>query len=542
MLLPRCRQSIIKLGVRSLTTSTCYCAKRGRRSADARHARRPVPRLIRRHPIPPTPPGEPPKASSSGKSDATISNALQQAAQDNSNGLLGPVQIPEDPHAILLSTHPVMQLLDNSSVVIHRQIEMMNLMVGFEQANKYVINDAQGNVIGFLAEQEHGLGNAVARQTFRTHRSFTTHVFDRNEKEVLRVREPETLKRNCTERTLTCCHLQFHRPFSWISSRIRVYDALSASGSTYTNSNALSGTSMGSIASGNSAQTAAVPISDMRIVGEAQQLWAPLRRKYNLYLQRELDFDPLDHEASQLTSGDLPLSKSTALQVAEDSSENIGLRQFASVDEPFLSWDFTLKSKDGHTIGSVNRNFAGFGREIFTDTGVYALRMDSAGLAAEPRHLISQTGQDAKSELEADQKKARGMTLDQRAVMLATAVSIDFDYFSRQRHGALGGFMPLWLPFPGESLPPAEGGADAGGAAGEGGAAGTDVDGAGSQTGFDQPMEDPYSSQGQGGDDDFWGGFGGGGGGDGSSGGGGQGGGGGDEGGGWGLGDFFDDE
>lgn len=35
----------------------------------------------------------------------------------------------------------------------------------------------------------------------------------------------------------------------------------------------------------------------------------------------------------------------------------------------------------------------------------------------------------------------RGMTLDERAVMLATAVSIDFDYFSR--HSGRGGVMPF---------------------------------------------------------------------------------------------------
>lgn len=49
--------------------------------------------------------------------------------------------------------------------------------------------DAQGNHIGYMAEQEKGIANAMARQWFRTHRSFVTHVFDRNENEVLRVGE-----------------------------------------------------------------------------------------------------------------------------------------------------------------------------------------------------------------------------------------------------------------------------------------------------------------------------------------------------------------
>lgn len=117
----------------------------------------------------------------------SVSSALQQSAQNDTNKLLAPVHIPEDPHSVLRSDHPALQILDNSSIVVHRQIEMMNLMLGFEQANKYVINDAHGNVIGFLAEQEHGMGNAIARQAFRTHRSFTTHVFDVNQREVLRV-------------------------------------------------------------------------------------------------------------------------------------------------------------------------------------------------------------------------------------------------------------------------------------------------------------------------------------------------------------------
>lgn len=60
---------------------------------------------------------------------------------------------------------------------------------GFEQANRYVIFDAQGNHIGYMAEQEKGMTNVMARQMLRTHRSFVTHVFDREETEVLRVNQ-----------------------------------------------------------------------------------------------------------------------------------------------------------------------------------------------------------------------------------------------------------------------------------------------------------------------------------------------------------------
>ena len=194
----------------------------------------------------------------------------------------------------------------------------------------------------------------------------------------------------------------------------------------------------------------------MRIIGEAQQQWAPLRRKYNLSVYRcpsdsapnilgmPGQRTPTDHNSRQISFKDLPSSNSNQLHVLQAPSHgNSGqYNQFAYVDEPFLSWDFSLLSPDSRLIGSVNRNFAGFARELFTDTGVYALRMDAASLVAEPQHLISKTGKNYKV---AQKTPEAGMTLDQRAVMLACAVSIDFDYFSRK--SGSGGFMPLWFPW-----------------------------------------------------------------------------------------------
>ena len=362
-----------------------------------------------------------------------MSNALA-TTPDGENSLVTPVHIPEDPHGVLKETHPAMRLLDNSTLIIQRQLEMMNVLMGFEQANRYVIMDPHGNHIGYLAEQDHGIGNAMARQMLKTHRSFTTHVFDKEEKEVLR----------------------FHRPFSWINSTIRVYDAIGKDAATYTSSDSLQGTSTGSITGQTSANISSIPLQDMRIIGAAEQEWAPLRRKYNMYLARNLEDDPAAPNTPQIAPGNLPVSNSKAVAVVEGDSREVGMLQFARVDEPFLSWDFSLKSEDSRLIGAVNRNFSGFAREIFTDTGVYALRMDSAGAA--------------------DSEPVSGMTLDQRAVMLATAVSIDFDYFSRSRGGGIGSMWPLWMPFGGSEAAggaaAGEAGAGAVGAAGESGIAG----------------------------------------------------------------------
>jgi len=145
-------------------------------------------------------------------------------------------------------------------------------------------------------------------------------------------------------------------------------------------------------------------------------------------------------------------------------SRNDTFHQFAAINEPMLSWDFTLADIHGNLVGSINRNFRGFGREIFTDTGQYVLRMDAASpettniensdaisrfptrvkelvpverpISREKsrsfgaKHLKRKDLIQRKEMGVIERPNAKALTLDQRAVMLATAVSIDFDYFS----------------------------------------------------------------------------------------------------------------
>lgn len=329
----------------------------------------------------------------------------------------------------------------------------MNIIVGFEQANRYIMMDGQGRTLGFIAERDHGFGSAMARQFAKTHRSFTAHVFDAQHREVLRI----------------------HRPFAYINSRIRIYDPVPEGGypDVPQSSEVQLSTATAPGEPGPTAQVSPLSLEEMRIIGETQQQWAPLRRKYNLFSYRPGTATPTDAASTpRITSGDAPNTSTTALTTESTlpaAAIAAGMAQFASVNEPMLSWDFTLRDESNATMGSVNRNFGGFAREIFTDTGVYALRMDSAAAAA------------ADSPAQSSSEQA-GMTLDRRAVMLATAVSIDFDYFSRHSSHAGGGIMPMPIFWPmGTGGAAAEGGAV--GAAGAAGAAEAGVVGAGAIAG-----------------------------------------------------------
>ncbi|KAJ1731193.1 hypothetical protein LPJ61_002655 [Coemansia biformis] len=223
---------------------------------------------------------------------------------------------------------------------------MLNVFLGYEQANRYTLVDPQGRTAGFMVE-ERSLASEIGRQIYRLHRPFRVLVMDANGSVCLEIR----------------------RGFSFINSRISVVDS--------------AGT----------------------VIGESQQEWHPWRRRYNLFTQSEQkEFD-----------------------------------QFARVDAPFLSWDFPMVDEHGAALGGVFRGFAGIGTELFTDYGLYSLCLSRAAL--EQRAAVESA---ARSGRVAGLPLAeREMDLDRRAVALAAAVSIDFDYFSR--HSRFGAGAPLGI-------------------------------------------------------------------------------------------------
>ncbi|XP_050915736.1 altered inheritance rate of mitochondria protein 25 [Lathyrus oleraceus] len=108
----------------------------------------------------------------------------------------------------------------------------------------------------------------------------------------------------------------------------------------------------------------------------------------------------------------------------------LGNKQFAVVENPGLwNWTFTLKDIDGEVLAQVDRDWRGFGFEILTDAGQYVIRFGGS----DPSSKIGLAN--AIQDLDV----RRPLTLAERAVAVALAISLDNDYFSR--HGGWG------LPF-----------------------------------------------------------------------------------------------
>lgn len=271
------------------------------------------------------------------------------------------VEIRADP------TEGLKRLLSHDVLVITRQIEMMNLFIGFEQANRYAINTTEGEVLGYIAEEQRSFLSVMSRQVLRTHRPFRALILDAEGSPILWLR----------------------RPFSWINSRM--YVQRMKEGSEFT--------------------TEGDPI--LETFAEVQQRWHLWRRRYDLFIS------------------DRPkpiLSRMADRQPEPEPTDDL-FSQFANIDSPFLAWTFLLRDAREEEIASIDRAFRGFGREIFTDTGQYTIRLKpviNEGDAAQ-RHRV-----------------VRELTLKEKAVTLATAVNIDYDYFSRHSEGGHIGFLPFF--------------------------------------------------------------------------------------------------
>ncbi|KAL6651318.1 hypothetical protein ACP70R_010243 [Stipagrostis hirtigluma subsp. patula] len=101
----------------------------------------------------------------------------------------------------------------------------------------------------------------------------------------------------------------------------------------------------------------------------------------------------------------------------------LGNKQFAVVENPgFWNWTFTLVDEDDNVLAQIDRNWRGIGFELFTDAGQYAIRFGDEGQS----HKFG-PGADIE-----ELHVVRQLTLPERAVALALAISLDSDYFSRR--------------------------------------------------------------------------------------------------------------
>lgn len=267
-------------------------------------------------------------------------------------------------------------MFSRSALVVTREIEWGTIVLGFEQANKYTVRDANGEVVAYIAEDTQSIASAIGRQLLRRRRAMSATVMSPAGDVIFRVR----------------------RPLYIINSVMNIEDAQG------------------------------------EVVGEVMQRWHAWRRHYDVYLRK---------------------------------------RQFAQVRSGLLAWEFMLQDEHGRPLAQIDRNFQGFGKELFTDAGMYAIHFGDA--VPGPEGLTAEEEQDAGREPPAAPSPAasreppppassdalapgadtwqppvavRPLALSERAVCLALAIAVDFDYFSQHSSGNSGAMAGMMMPMP----------------------------------------------------------------------------------------------
>lgn len=271
--------------------------------------RRPPAEPPQRHPdssFPPRPPNEPADARELRYEPQEAMTAANEAGPLVSRI---PVSVPNDPEGVLdkASGHWSEQtrtLLSQPAIIVARQLEPLNLFLGWEEANKYQLLSPEGNLLGYLLEEESSITGRVSRQLLRNHRPFRATVISPDGQVLLRI----------------------HRPFSWINSRIYISTPSSASSTAQDAKHEMQriegsgGDGIGTLAKRPDGISEETPLDDGQVIGETQQEWHLYRRRYNHFIQR----------------GD-------------------EMVQFARTDSGFLSWDFFVRDEADQVIGSINR-------------------------------------------------------------------------------------------------------------------------------------------------------------------------------------------
>jgi hypothetical protein len=129
---------------------------------------------------------------------------------------------PKTSDAVSSQSDQLASVVARNALIVTRDVEWGQVLLGFEQAQQYSVRDQDGTVVALLAEEVGGVGRALSRQLLRNRRGFRATVFSPDGSEIL---------------------FQMKRPAHLISSTMYIEDASGRSIGEVRVCNPVSGTS-----------------------------------------------------------------------------------------------------------------------------------------------------------------------------------------------------------------------------------------------------------------------------------------------------------
>ena len=91
---------------------------------------------------------------------------------------------------VLTTASACADILSHNTINIRRQVELLNVFIGFEQGRQYALTGPSGEPIGYLLEEAQSLASMFARQFLKLHRTAKLALLDMNGNVLLHFHRP----------------------------------------------------------------------------------------------------------------------------------------------------------------------------------------------------------------------------------------------------------------------------------------------------------------------------------------------------------------
>ncbi|EGF76983.1 hypothetical protein BATDEDRAFT_28058 [Batrachochytrium dendrobatidis JAM81] len=128
---------------------------------------------------------------------------MQPEKIPNVSNTLVVIPTPTFTDILQLST-PAYSILACSTLVVDRELGLVNMMIGIEQENQYSIKDSVGNDIGSIVEKSFSVKDRIVKQILRTQSPFKADVLNSYGDVVLKIERPTKWLLNSTITVTEC--------------------------------------------------------------------------------------------------------------------------------------------------------------------------------------------------------------------------------------------------------------------------------------------------------------------------------------------------
>eukprot|EP00823_Brevimastigomonas_motovehiculus_P002003 TRINITY_DN1296_c1_g1_i2.p1 TRINITY_DN1296_c1_g1~~TRINITY_DN1296_c1_g1_i2.p1 ORF type:complete len:585 (-),score=212.57 TRINITY_DN1296_c1_g1_i2:244-1998(-) len=353
---------------------------------------------------------------------------------------------------------PTLQLFSNKKLIIGREMEYLDIFMGFKTAQKYTIRNQEGELVGFIVEED-SLAKSIARNALRSHRSFSASILDVKGQVIFKVVRPMYLVESKMEVQDKWGNLIGEVHMDWHLYRRKYTLFLRRTQFAKVDAPILAW--QFPILDRNEEEMA---IIDRNFTGLLREMYADAGR-YVVHFGERLSDEVVDEEGHHIRV------EPRSVDIIQDNISSSSSSSPSSSSSSFSSSSSSFPSASA--AASSNSSYMPLNEEKLAEVEAKKrskfLELKQKALVLYQQKLNSSSSSSSSSSASSSSSSAspfvpstapaidaqiaqdlplrgRSLVLDERSIALALAIAVDYDYFSRYRPGV---GQPWFFPWGG---------------------------------------------------------------------------------------------